>query len=86
MIGLGFVGEKDFSAFISEVILGDIGREWESETKKGKKPMRCTLPSRYHRGQLSLITTGTLEESVDCDPEFSCPRSQGVGVLINHKL
>lgn len=58
MLGLGFLGDKDFSAFISEVIPGSTGREWESETEKGKKPGRCTLPSHYHQGQLELNHNG----------------------------
>lgn len=58
VLGLGFIRDKDLNAFISEMIPGNTGREWESETEKGKKPMKCILPSHYLHGQLELKHNG----------------------------
>lgn len=62
VLGLGFVGDKDLSAFISEVIPGNTSRGWESETEKGKKSIKRTLPIHYH-GQPELSHEKTRQES-----------------------
>lgn len=36
MLGLGFFGDKDFSAFILEVILENTDKEWENRAEKGR--------------------------------------------------
>lgn len=63
--GLGFIRDKDLNAFISEMIPGNTGREWESETEKGKKPMMCILPAITSMGNWSSITKRILGESIE---------------------
>lgn len=65
MPGLGFIRDKDLNAFISEMIPGNTGREWESEREKGKKPMTCILPAITSMGNWSSITMRILGESIE---------------------
>lgn len=86
MLGLGYLGEKDFSAFISEVIPGNPVGSGKVKQRRERNQAGVHCQAITTKGSWSSIIMGIVGESIECNAELSCQRDQGVGVLINQNL
>lgn len=78
VLGLGFPGDKDSTAFISEVTPRNTTREWGIETEKGKKPMKCTY---YHTGLWSSVTMGNTARTKNVTQSYPAQGARELGYL-----